>query len=113
MNFSMPAIPCGQTSCQTWGYFIVYFGRRENDMLRQQSSIAEMRGAAASAAPSCSGDEDSGAEPSDELLQRAKQRTGLLSQELAQEISRNEQVPVPPQQPDIAVGAHCNNAWTI
>ena len=71
-------------------------------MLRQQSSAAEMCGAAAGAAPSCSGDEDGGAGPSDELLQRAQERTGLLSQELTQEISRNEQVPVAPQQADVA-----------
>ena len=82
-------------------------------MLRQQSSAAEMCGAMASAAPSRSGDEDGGAGPSDEVLQRAQERTGLLSRELAQEISRNEQVPLPPQQPDVAVGAHCNNTWTI
>lgn len=82
-------------------------------MLRQQSSAAEMCGAAASAAPSCSGDEESGAGLSDELLQRAQERTGLLSRELAQEISRHEQVPVPPQQPDVAVSAHCNNTWTV
>ena len=71
-------------------------------MMRQQSSAAELCGAAAGAAPSRSGDEDGGAGPSDEVLQRAQERTGLLSRELAQEISRSEQVPVAPQQADVA-----------
>ena len=62
-------------------------------MLRQQSSAAGMRGAAAGAAPSCLRGEDGSARLSDELLQKAEERMALLSRELAEEISRNEQVP--------------------
>ena len=82
-------------------------------MLRQQSSAAGTCGAVTGAAPIRSGGDSSSAELSDELLQRAQERTGLLSQELAQEISRNEQVPVPPQQAAVACGAQHGNAWTI